>query len=70
MYDMNPEWELCINSCATEKFDDAVGVILEFDYTLSDTGFWGLRYTNVDYETGSATVDASNIRLHFGAKFN
>ncbi len=70
VYDVNPEWELCIGGCATVKFDDAVGYAFEFDYDLSDTGFFGLRYTDIDYEANGAKLDASNIRLHFGAKFN
>jgi hypothetical protein len=70
VYDINPEWELCIASCATVKFDDAAGYVFEFDYDLSDTGFWGLRYTAIDYEINGTEVDASNIRLHFGARFN
>lgn len=70
VYDINPEWELCIGSCATVKFDNAVGYVFEFDYELSDTGFWGLRYTAIDYEVSGTELDANNLRLHFGAKFN
>ena len=70
VYDVNPEWELCIGSCATTEFDDAAGYVVEFDYELSETGFWGLRFTDLDYEISGARVDAGSIRLHFGAKIN
>lgn len=68
--EIGPEWELCINNCATVEFDDATGYVLEFDYQLTETGFWGLRYTDLDYEVGGSEVDASSLRLHFGAWIN
>lgn len=70
-YYMNPKWELCFDfsGCATANFDDAMGVAFELRHQWTDIMFWGARYTNVEYEWGSSTADASNLRIHFGMMF-
>jgi len=70
-YYLNPKWEFCVDSagCATSNFDDALGLVLELRHQWTDILFWGARYTNVDYKIGSASLDASNLRIHFGMVF-
>ncbi|HEC17924.1 MAG TPA: hypothetical protein ENI97_01110 [Gammaproteobacteria bacterium] len=70
-YFLNPKWELCVDGtgCGTANFDDALGLVLELRHQWTDILFWGARYTNVDYEIGSSTLDASNLRIHFGMVF-
>ncbi len=70
-YYLNPKWELCFDGsgCVTANFDDAIGLVLELRHQWTDILFWGARYTNVDYDIGSASADASNLRIHFGMVF-
>ncbi len=71
-YYMNPEWELCIDGfgCNTASFDDAIGPTVELRYQANHKTFWGLRYSNVDYEIGSVSIDASNLGIYGGLSFN
>lgn len=70
-YYLNPKYEFCFDfsGCTTTNFDDALGLVLEMRHQWTDILFWGARYTNVDYEVGSASLDASNLRIHFGMVF-
>jgi hypothetical protein len=70
-YYLDPEWEICANGsgCATLNFDNALGVAFELRHQWTDILFWGARYTSVDYEKGSISVDANNLRIHFGMMF-
>lgn len=70
-YYLNPKWEFCLDGsgCATADFDNALGFVLELRYQQSDSRFWGARYSDVEYEIGSASLDASNTRIHFGMLF-
>lgn len=72
-YYLSPEWELCFDAigCATETFDDALGFVLEFRGELANENFWGIRYSNVEYESDLfSPIDASNLRIHFGITFD
>jgi hypothetical protein len=70
-YYLNPKWEFCLDAggCATANFDDALGLALEIRHQWTDILFWGARYTNVEYDIGSASADANNLRIHFGMVF-
>jgi hypothetical protein len=70
-YYMNPKWETCFDytGCSTYNFDDALGVSFELRHQWTDILFWGARYTDVEYDWGSSTADASNLRIHFGMIF-
>lgn len=70
-YYLNPKYEECYDGggCFTFNFDDALGVVFEMRHQATDILFWGARYTSVDYDIGSDSVDASNLRIHFGMMF-
>lgn len=69
-YYLDPEWEFCDDfDCFTVNFDDALGLALEFRHQWTDILFWGARYTSVDYEIGSISADANNLRIHMGMVF-
>ena len=71
-YYINPEWELCFDGsrCNTTSYDDAVGPTIELRYQANHKAFWGIRYSNVDYEIGSVSIDASNLGIYGGLSFN
>ncbi|MBL1275709.1 MAG: hypothetical protein COB30_006455 [Ectothiorhodospiraceae bacterium] len=70
-YYFNPKSELCFDGfeCLTIDFDDAIGFVMELRMQTKNDVFWGARYTNVDYEAGSTSFDASSVRLHVGVTF-
>lgn len=70
-YFMDPEYERCSKNsgCSKIAFDNAVGTLAELRYRIQEDVFMGIRFTRVEYEASSRTVDASNVRLHFGLSF-
>ncbi len=56
-------------SSFTIEFDDAVGLVLEYGYRLSDDVVLGGRYTNLTYETNNLSVDAGGVGLFLTAGF-
>ena len=70
-YFLNPKYKLCVDGigCSTTNFDDSLGLVLEFRHQFTDILFWGARYTDVTYDIGSDSVDASNLRIHVGMVF-
>lgn len=57
---------------ATEiDFNDAVGFLLDARYFLSDIGYFGVRYTSIEYERSStgAIADGSSFGIVLGAYF-
>jgi len=67
-YHINPAWELCVSGfgCDTVNFDNALGFSIEYGYDVSNQLFWGLKYTSIDYEIDSNSIDASNFGVHVG----
>ena len=70
-YFIGPEYKRCSSKsgCSTLNFDDALGSLAEVRYQFQGGALIGLRHTWVDYESSSRTVDASNVRIHFGYAF-
>jgi len=70
-YYLNPKYELCFDGggCLVTNFDDSLGLVLELRHQFTDILFWGARYTDVTYDIGSDSVDASNLRIHVGMVF-
>ena len=62
---LNPEFESDIDgfSSVRIRFDDALGMILQYRYQLYPGFQPGLRLTEMEYEGGSITDDASSIGL-------
>ena len=51
------------------EFDDAVGLVLEYQYTFSSSLGLGARYTNLTYKTGNLELDASSFGLFISTGF-
>jgi len=70
-YYLNPKSELCFDGggCSNFDYDDAMGAVMELRMQVKKDVFFGMRYTNVDYEIRSASIDASSVRLHGGVNF-
>lgn len=69
-YHMNPEYsENSPFANVTAKFDDAVGFLADVRYFYSERSYVGGRYTMIDYEIGSITVDGNSIGITAGIVF-
>jgi hypothetical protein len=51
------------------KFDDAVGMVLEYQYTFSNNLGLGARYTDLSYEASNISLDASSFGVFFAIGF-
>lgn len=45
------------------EFDNALGVIIQYTYAYTPAFQFGLRLTEMDYEVGNVTLDASSVGL-------
>lgn len=47
----------------SQRYEDALGTLLELDFNLTQGFMWGLRYTYIEYEPadGGAAVDGESI---------
>ncbi len=52
-------------------FDNALGLVVELDYKLSEKGFIGVRFTNIEYQVSnsSATIDGDSVGVVLGGVF-
>ncbi|WP_372742926.1 hypothetical protein [Neptunomonas sp.] len=64
---LNPKFESEIDgfSPVNIKFDDALGLVLQYRYQLFPGFLLGIRLTEMEYEAGSIADDASSIGLFF-----
>ncbi len=51
------------------NFDDSLGFLLEGDYLVTQKVNVGLRYTNIKYKIGGASIDGSSIGITAGYRF-
>ena len=51
------------------QFDDAVGMVLEYQYTFSNNLGVGARYTDLSYEASNISLDASSFGAFFAVGF-
>lgn len=67
---MDPEWELCVNSigCDTAEFDTAIGFNILYSYNFQKMFLTG-KYTFIQYDITSISVDADGFGLYFGFRF-
>lgn len=72
-YHLSPEYEFNVSPSFTIEFDDAVGLVLAFDYNskgeFADDWFVGGRITLIDYEAQGITVDGNSIGAVIGFMF-
>jgi len=50
-------------------FDDALGFVLSAEYLLSNGGYAGIQYTNIDYEFSGIEVSGNSIGGILGVRF-
>ncbi|MDJ0777736.1 MAG: hypothetical protein QNJ85_07730 [Gammaproteobacteria bacterium] len=64
-YHIDPHYEDDIDGLPDTDidFDDAAGLILQYRYQFTDGFYFGLRRTEIDYEIGSSSFDASSTGL-------
>lgn len=62
-YHIGPTYKDDIDGLSPLKidFDDALGLALQYSYTLSNGLQLGARFTNMDYEAGGLSLDASSL---------
>lgn len=73
-YHMSPEFEADFDSLddnISVDFDDALGLVLEYDYFFNDSLSVGVRYTTIEYEISdySEEVDGSYFGLMLNGYF-
>ena len=66
-YHIGPEYQDDIDGFSKTdiEFDDATGLILQYRFEITPWFYFGLRRTEIDYEIGDVTVDASGNGLFF-----
>lgn len=83
VYEIGPEYSLNAPGLTSNvDFDDALGVVIEWDYFYSSSGFWGVKFSSIDYDVPSGqalvstssgatvtSIDANNFALHVGFLF-
>lgn len=54
-----------VASNISQRFQNSLGALLEFDYKINKSFFWGLRYTSIDYKphAGGRHVNGDSIGL-------
>ena len=69
-FHMNPEWELCIDGvgCETAEFDSALGFNILYSYNFQKMFITG-KFTFIEYDIASISVDADSFGLYLGFKF-
>jgi len=70
-YHLNPTSELCIDGygCAKANFDDALGFLAQYNYTLNSGMLLGVKLTSLEYTVGSESIDASSLGVYIGGTF-
>jgi len=64
-YHIGPEYKEDIDGfpSLTVEFDDAPGLIIQYTYAYTPAFQFGLRLTEMDYEVGDVTLDASSAGI-------
>ena len=69
---LDPTYEEEIDDFNTVRldFDDALGVVFKYGYLIRQPDWLlGIRYTDMDYQTGSEEVDASSWGIFVSKSF-
>jgi len=66
---LSPELSGTGDASGSAKFDDALGFVLEGDYFFSDKSYLGFKYTSIDYEIGSVSINGDSAGFVFGYVF-
>jgi len=75
-YHLSPEFEVDLpGDSGSVEADDALGYVLEANYHLSNGSrsnnlYFGLKYTNIEYDFTGASFDGSGFAITMGTYFN
>ncbi len=69
-YHLSPELEGSGIVSGRQAFEDAAGVVAEWDYTGWERGYLGLKFTAIDYEVGTLSVNGNSLGLVLGYRFS
>jgi hypothetical protein len=71
-YHIDPMYEEEISDSNTVRldFDDALGIVFKYAYLIRQPDWLlGIRYTVMDYQTGSEEVDANSLGIYASKSF-
>ncbi|MEJ2693905.1 MAG: hypothetical protein P8166_12850, partial [Candidatus Thiodiazotropha sp.] len=69
-YHLSPELDLSDMGLGSYDADNALGLVLMYEYTFQGNFALGLRYTDISYDfEGVEDVDGSNVGLLMELKF-
>jgi hypothetical protein len=66
---LSPELDMKDVGLGSYEADDALGLVLMYEYTFENNFALGARYTNISYDFGGDDVDGSNLGLLLEMKF-
>lgn len=68
-YHLSPELDLADVGLGRQEANDALGLVLMYEYTFDDIYAFGVRYTNISYDFDGEALDGSNLGLVAEMKF-
>ena len=70
-YHLNPQYEEDLDGFARTKikFDDSLGLLVRYSYTITEGLQAGVPYTIMDYETNGESLDADSFGLFISSSF-
>jgi hypothetical protein len=72
-YHMNPKYSIDVDNGVSGDvdFDDALGLVVEYDYFFSQNVSLGVRYTDIEYDASdfNETIDGSHFGIIINALF-
>lgn len=68
---MSPKYSDDVAGFSAEKieFDDALGILLQYGYNITPNLELGVKLTNLEYEAGPITIDASSFGIYISNGF-
>jgi hypothetical protein len=68
-YHLSPELDMSDFGLGSYDADNALGLVLMYEYTFESSLALGVRYTNIDYDFGGVDIDGNNLGILMEMKF-
>ncbi len=70
-YHMSPDLEINLAGFlpAVVSFDNALGLVGEWDYLFLNNSYLGVKYTLIDYEVGGVSANGNSLGIVYGFRF-
>jgi hypothetical protein len=68
-YHLSPELDMSDLGLGSYEADDALGLVLMYEYTFENNFAVGVRYTNISYDFANADADGNNLGILMEVKF-